>query len=225
MDEKPFLEIDLADIKPQQIDELKKFHKAYFDLDNILSSANELKYTGELKNVLIKEFSTPSPEFVKLLTKQVYDGMITPRILDQFTSLVKRSISTHISDIISDRLKTALKTENSEEEKQDPIKEMTNDSKIFTTDEEMESFFITRAILRPHIPFDRITYRDSQTYFAIFVDNNNRKPISRLYLNSPTNKQIAFIGEDKKEIKYKIESINDIYNYSDHLINAAQKYI
>ena len=32
LDEKPFLEFDLPEIKEQQIDELKKFHKSYFEL-------------------------------------------------------------------------------------------------------------------------------------------------------------------------------------------------
>ncbi|GHT39255.1 hypothetical protein FACS189437_02070 [Bacteroidia bacterium] len=108
MDEKPFLEVDLTDPKSNQVEELKKFHKAYFDLDNILNSANELKYTGELKSILSKEFTNPGPEFVKLLSKQVYDGIITAKLLDQFTVLVRKSISNHINDIINERLKTAL---------------------------------------------------------------------------------------------------------------------
>ena len=73
MDEVPFLEIYITDIKSAQIEELKKFHKSNFDVDNILSSASELKYTGELRNLSSKEFSAPSSEFVKLLAKQVYD--------------------------------------------------------------------------------------------------------------------------------------------------------
>ena len=72
MDEKPFLEINLFDLKNNTIEELKKFHKTYFDIDNILSSASELKYTSELKFVINNEFINPSPEFVKLFAKQVY---------------------------------------------------------------------------------------------------------------------------------------------------------
>lgn len=41
MDEKPFLEVNLLDLKEPQIEELKKFHKSYFDVDMILSSASE----------------------------------------------------------------------------------------------------------------------------------------------------------------------------------------
>ena len=44
MDEKPFLEFNVTDIKDNQIEELKKFHKSYFDVDNIVNTASELKY-------------------------------------------------------------------------------------------------------------------------------------------------------------------------------------
>lgn len=228
MDEKPFLDINLLDIRNNQIEELKKFHKTYFDVNNILSSASELKYTGELKNVLNAEFSNPSPEFVKLFAKQVYDGIITPKLLEQFTTLVRKSISILISDAISDRLKSALKTETGEAENEQQKPEMAvnepTENKIITTDEEIEAFFIIKSILRPHIDCKRITHRDAQSYFAIFIDDNNRKPICRLYLNSPTNKQIAFIGEDRKEIKNKLESLDDIYQHSEQLLQAVEKY-
>jgi hypothetical protein len=67
MDEKPFLEFKIADIKDSQIEELKKFHKSYFDIDSIVNTASELKYTNELKQLLHKELNTPSAEFVKHL--------------------------------------------------------------------------------------------------------------------------------------------------------------
>jgi hypothetical protein len=45
MDEKPFLEVNMLDVKENQIEELKKFHKSYFNVDTILESASELKYS------------------------------------------------------------------------------------------------------------------------------------------------------------------------------------
>lgn len=114
MDEKPFLEVNLLDLKDNQIEELKKFHKSYFDIETILSSANELKYTGELKAAITKEFASPSADFVKYFGKQVYDGMFTQSILNQFTDLIKRSINSYINDLISDRLKAAIKDNNDE---------------------------------------------------------------------------------------------------------------
>ncbi len=225
MDEKPFLEINLLDLKSNQIDELKKFHKAYFDIENILSSASELKYTNQLKNIINSEFSNPSPEFVKLITKQVYDGVITAKILEQFTTLVKRSISSLISDTISDRLKSALKTETSKEEeltKSDPVQ--TEDNGIETTEEEIEGFMIVRAILREVVDVSRIVHRDALTYFAILFDDNNRKPICRLYFNG-NKKYIATFDKDKKETKNIIESLDDIYNYSAPLKEIVEFYM
>jgi hypothetical protein len=229
MDEKPFLEIDLTDIRSNQIEELKKFHKSYFDIENILSSASELKYTTILKSIINNEFSNPSPELVKLFSKQVYDGVMTAKILEQFTALVRNSISGLISDKISERLKTALKTESeieqSNEDISKPSESTPKENNIKTTDEEMEGYFIVKSILRPHIACDRITYRDAQSYFAIFIDDNNRKQVCRLYLNSQTNKYIAFVGEDKKEVKHKISTLDEIYNHSDELISTIQKYL
>jgi len=59
MDEKPFLEINLTDLRPSQIEELKKFHKSYFDVENVMSTASELKYMRELKAEFAEEFDIP----------------------------------------------------------------------------------------------------------------------------------------------------------------------
>ncbi len=231
MDEKPFLEVDLENLKDQLVEELKKFHKSYFDIDYILNSATELKFTSELKTQLVNEFNSPSPEFVKLFAKRVYDGVITTKLLDQFTSLVKKSVSNHINDIIAERLNIAMKNESEQTKKEqqieqaDQVAEQPQESKIITTDFEKEGFFIIKSILRKIVDPERITFRDAQTYFAIFLDDNNRKPICRLYLNSESNKQIAVIDENKKEIKYKIQSLDEMYNYAEELIKSLKRYL
>ncbi|MDH6342049.1 hypothetical protein M2480_000429 [Parabacteroides sp. PFB2-12] len=231
MDEKPFFEFNILEIKSQHIEEIKKFHKAYFDVDNILSSASELKYTNELKEILNREYADPSPEFTKFLVKQVMPGsMATAKIIDQFAPLVKKSIASIINDAISDMLKNALNA-GVEKEKETPKIEVLKedeksvDSKIVTTEEELEAYYIVKSILRQTFPCERITYRDGQTYFSVLVDDNNRKPVCRLYLNSPTNKMISFVGDDKKEIKNKIQSLDEIYNFSSEIIGAAGKFI
>lgn len=227
MDERPFLEINMLELKEAQIEELKKFHKSYFDISTILSSASELKYMGELKALLSKEFSNPSLEFVKYFGKQIYEGPFTSKVAEQFAVLLKRSVASHISDSISDRLKAAIKEEEKDQdppETGDIFEEEKKENKVVTTDEEIESFFIVKSILRSAIAPERITYRDAQSYFAIFVDDNNRKPVCRLYLNSQTNKQLALLGDDKKETRHKIESIDQIYLFSDELTNAIEKF-
>lgn len=231
MDEKPFLEINITDLKDAQIEELKRFHKSYFDLETILSSASELKYMGELKSVILSEFTNPTPEFVKYLGKQVYDGTFTPKVLEQFTALVKKSISAHITDLISDRLKAAIKKEEADQKEEEANTQeevlQSNEKKdgIVTTEEELQGFYIIKAILRNTIPAERITYRDAKSYFSVLLDDNNRKLVCRLYFNSPTNKRITFSDENKKEHHNKIETLDDIYQYSQQVIDAALRYV
>jgi hypothetical protein len=227
MDEKPFLEVNLLDLKDTQIEELKKFHKSYFDVETILSSASELKYTSELKAIIAKEFASPSSEFVRYFGKQIYDGAFTAKVLEQFTALVKRSIASSINDMISDRLKAAIKEQPDQQEIQENALQtpLEQEEKIVTTDEELEAFYVVKSILRNTISVERITYRDAQTYFAIFIDNNNRKTVCRLYLDSATNKRLTFLDDSKKEIHNKISSIDDIYGYSEQLITAANKHL
>lgn len=223
MDSKPFLEVDITNLKDTQVEELKKFHKSYFDVENILNTASELKYTGELKSILAKEFASPQPDLVRYFAKQVYDGVINAKMLEQFTHLVKRSISSFISDQIADRLNSALKTEEKKEVEEVAEPSPEEESKIVTTDEELESFMIIKSILRPVVDIQRVAYRDTQSYFGILLDDNNRKPICRLYLNSQSKKYIITFDESRKECKHEIKSLDDIFQYQDE-IRAIIKY-
>lgn len=228
MDDKPFLDIDITDIRDNQIEELKKFHKSYFDIDNIISSASELKYMGELKAVIQEEFNTPDIDFVKLLASKVYDGKMYQNVIDQFTPLVKRAISSHINDIINDRLKGAITLDEpvvpqQTEIKEEIVEDEPHESKIVTTEEELEAFRIIQAICRKKVDVSRIVYRDAQSYFNVLLDDNNRKPICRMYFNS-TNKSVATFDDEKKEVKHHIESLDDLFNFTDEYFQAIDMY-
>lgn len=183
MDEKPFLEFNVAEIKDNQVEELKKFHKSYFDAESIVNTASELKFSNELKQILHQELNSPSPEFVKYFAKQVYPSIVTAKVLEQFTNLIKKSAQQYISDLITERLKSALTKENesnspAETIVTEPVKNTDEDSnKIVTTEIELEGFMIVKTILRQKIELKRIAYRDAQSYFAILLDDNNRKTI------------------------------------------------
>jgi hypothetical protein len=227
MDEKPFLEFNISEIKENQIEELKKFHKSYFDADSIVNTASELKYMNELKQLLHLELNNPSPEFVKYFAKQVYPSIVTVKVLELFTNLTKKSVQQYISDLITERLKTAL-TKEGEASKGQEIKQIIepiaeSESKVITTAEELEGFMIVKSILRKKIEIKRITYRDAQTYFAILLDDNNRKPICRLYLNG-NKKYLAVLDENKKEVKTEIKTLDDIFTFSDLLIQIVDNY-
>lgn len=227
MDEKPFLEFNITDIRDNHIEELKKFNKNNFDADSIINTASELKYMIELKNLIQLELTNPTPDFIKYFTKQVYPNFVTSKVLDQFTNLTKKSIQQYISDLITERLKTALDKED-EANKIESNKASNeifedNQSKVVTTEEEIESYMIVKTILRESIPVNRISYRDAQTYFTILLDDNNRKPICRIYLNG-NKKYVGTFDEQKKEVKVEINTIDDIFNLRELFIKTAQSY-
>jgi len=226
MDEKPFLEFNIHEIKDNQVEELKKFHKSYFDADSIVNTASELKYTNELKQLLQQELNNPSPEFVKYFAKQVYPSNISAKILELFTNLTKKSAQQYISDLITERLKTALTKEDESAKEQDSKLELQNqepENKVETTEAELESFMIIKTILRQKIDIKRITYRDAQSYFAILLDDNNRKTICRLYLNG-NKKYFVVLDENKKEVKTEIQTLDDIFTFSDKLFEIVENY-
>lgn len=220
MDEKPFFEFNITEIKDNEIAELKKFHKSYFDIINITNTASELKYLNEIKNHINNEISNPSEEFVKYFTKKVYVGQISQKVLEQFSAITKRAFNILISDSINGRLKSALKTESDItetliEEKENPVK---------TTAEEMEAYLIVKSILRQKIDSSRIVMRDAQSYCAILLDDNNRKPLCRLYFDG-RKKYIEIPTLDKKFIKQEINNVDDIYSLlADNLLSVVDIY-
>ncbi|WP_196892436.1 type I restriction endonuclease [Aureivirga marina] len=223
MDEKPFFEFSIVDLKDHSINELQKFHKSHFDVEKILSNASSLKYTKEIKKILNSELSQPSDEFVKFFASKVYSGRMTEKVLKHFKELVSKASNQLISEKVNDRLTKALSKEvkNQEEENEQEVEEI---SKIITTEEELEGFRIIVSILRRKIERKRIVYRDTQSYFGILLDDNNRKPLCRLHLNG-NKKYISVFGEERKEEKVLIDSIDDIYELEEKLLNTADIYL
>lgn len=226
MDEKPFLEFNITDIKDIQIEELKKFHKSYFDADSITNTASELKYSNELKQLISQELNNPTHDFVKHLAKQVYPSIITAKVLDLFTQLTKKAAQALLSDLITERLNNALKKEK--EDEQQEIQEVAAstekiNNKIETTEEELEGFLIIKSILRQKIDVSRVAYRDAQTYFAILLDDNNRKTICRLYFNG-NKKYLMYFDNNKKEVKKEIQSLDDLFTHSNELLEVLNRY-
>jgi len=222
MDEKPFLEFNICQLKENIIHEVAKFHKSNFDVDKILTNASSLKYIKELKHHLNEEFKEPSPEFVKLLASQVYTGRFTEKVMAEFTELVQKAASQIISEKVSDRLNSALhkEAEVRQQEDQEPEEE---ESKVITTEEELEAYRIVVAILRRKVSVNRIAAWDTQSYFGVLLDDNNRKPLCRFHFNG-SNKYLGLLDKDKKETRHLIESLDDIYAYEEQLWEAVAYY-
>ena len=168
MDDTPFLEVDMTNLKDSQITELKKFHKSYFDADTIATTASTLKYTKEIKEIIKKEIANPSEALVRILAKPVYNGILTSKMIDYFTELVKKSFATHINDILNDRLQAAISKEETESRGKDEeeLQEISKEEpQIITTEEEMEGFLYYQS---PRFWNCGPTEGTIQRYFKLF---------------------------------------------------------
>ena len=225
MDEKPFLEFDITRLKESTINEVSKFHKSNFDVDKIISNASSLKYTKEIKKLLEQEFSNPTEDFVRHFANPVYSGRLTEKVMKQFHELVAKAMNQFVSEKVNDRLTSALSEESKKQQEEEEKETLINkESKVDTTDEELEGFQIILAILRREIPKERIAHRDTQSYFGVLFDDNNRKPICRLHLNTGT-KYISLFDSNKNERKEKINTVDDIYKYENILLETARSYL
>lgn len=229
MDEKPFLEVDLLDIDEHVIPELQKLTKSAFDVDSIINAAGELKYVGQIKREMSSQFSQPDDDFIKFFASRVYDGAITQKVREQFGLLTRKAASQFLNDQINDRLKSAISgipyptpAEKVIADTQAEVSDAGED-RIQTTMEELEGFHIVKAIVRTTVDSKRVIHRDTQSYCGILLDDNNRKPITRLHFNR-SQKYIGLFDKDKNETRHPINSLDDIYEFSDQLRDTVGFY-
>ena len=224
MDDKPFFEFNMLNFSDSDINELKRFSKSTFDINELSDVAQNLLYTKEIKRIMAEQLNEPSSDFVKFFASQVYSGAMRSTVVDKFTEITKRSLKDFINERITDRLKSAIDLPNpSIETTVDDSKNIKSETdnlpqeeQIVTTQEELEAFYIVKSILRDSVEIERIRYKDTLNYFGINLDGNVKKTICRLYLNS-TKKSIAVLDATGKEAKTKISNLDEIYSVAQFL--------
>lgn len=226
MDEKPFFTINIEDIKESSIKILESFTKKDYNLESILDSAEALKYIKAIRKEFEKEIENPSDELVKLLVNRFFEKPLTANRMISFKEYAKKALTTSINESISFRLKSALSINEQIEKQEDDVKtsQPIDDSKIVTTEEELEGFQIVKAILREKIPSARIAHRDTLSYFGILLDDNNRKPLCRLHFNTANKYLETFHNGKEAGEKILLNNLDEIYNYKTELLKTLENY-
>lgn len=160
-------------------------------------------------------------------------------MLEQFTGITERAFHQFVNDHVKEFLKSASDLAYNSEaatdsEQSDSIQSDDEEghSQIITTEEELEAFFAVKSILHDTIDLSRIAMRDRISYCGILLDDNDRKPICRLYFNK-TPKYLGIFealkteirrADDRTENGVQIDSVNDIYQYADKLKSICLAY-
>jgi len=215
MDAKPFLVLDFS------------------ALDSVISAAGELKYIGQLKRVLAAQFKEPEDDWVRFLTTRVYEGSFTQRVREQFVPLVTKAARQFLNEQVNDRLKNALGGPDSyvsvSKDSVEPVEEensvlVDGGGEIVTTEEEIDGFRIVRAIVCSEVAASRVVARDAKTYCGVLLDDNNRKPIARLWLNR-SKKYLGVFDESKVETRIPIDDVEEIYRHAGVLRQTVARYL
>jgi hypothetical protein len=219
MDNTPFFEFNILDFKERDVEELKKFAKAAFDVNTILNTASDLKYTRAIQERLNDWVTAPPEELVRALSSDLLGNRrFTPVLKEQFTQITKRAFEQLLNERINTRLKGAMAIEQPPTADTTPIIAHPDAGEpVVTTPEEIEGLHIVRSILRDVVNPRRIVMRDNQSYCAILLDDNNRKPVCRLRFNNSQRLAVGIFGVDKTEERFPLDVIDDLYAFAEKL--------
>lgn len=235
MDATPFLTINILNVRNNQVAELKKFCKSEFDIDSIFNTASELKYMHEFKDYFAAQLDNPSDDFLRLFLQGCYSGQKNQSVLERFRPLLKKALGDYISETMNDKIKAALVPDGDSPKAADvqndsaPTADSDTtsapaESKIITTEEELEAYFIIKHLLGDVCPLDDITYRDTESYINILYKNNRWKWICRLQLTG-AKKVLIIPAEDKTTAKYSLDSIYQLEQYSDTFHDILKRFM
>lgn len=194
-----------------------------------LTTASDLKFTRVIQTRLAEWVSNPSEEVVRLLSADLLGGRrFTLAARDQFTEITKRAFDSLINERINERLKGAMTPDRPL--LQDPAPPQSQPAakdgdQIVTTNEEIEGFHIVRAILRDTVSPKRIVMRDAQSYCAILLDDNNRKPVCRLRFNNSEKLSVGLFNDKKEEERFSLSDVDDLYSHAEIIRATVLAYL
>ena len=98
LDPMPFLEVDLTYLEDKKTELLEMFCKDRFNSSAIFEAAIEARDKQRVKDVLKKELTDPSDEFVKFLISSFFSEKKNQQAIDRFRPCVKAAIADCISN-------------------------------------------------------------------------------------------------------------------------------
>lgn len=222
MDTKPFLIVNLCNLKDSDVSDLHQFKKDVFTVTSVFAKAVECNFNEQIKQFLLKQLDEPDNEFVTYVLTDIYKGRKTQKVIEDFRPIVKKAFGQLINDKIGERLQTVLNNEKSA-----PRESIIEKSSITPKDESPtppireetpEGYLIVKALIYEYLQGRDINFNTGES-LEIFLGDDPRNWVcrinfqeGRLYINMPHG--------DKDFIKRQIRSVQDLYSYKNLLSQA-----
>jgi hypothetical protein len=185
-----------------------------------------------VEKLLESYMTNPSEAFVNCVLTDIFPGRRTQQVISSYTGVIRDAFSQLIRNRVNNILKQAINQnvsiETSETEKAAPLASESEDNDgVVTTQEEIEAFAIIKSIVRDSVDINRIFLRDSKGSCSIVLDDNQRKPLIKLFFNDSAKKRIVLFNDkaNKKENQFSIADAFEIYNHSESIKKTLENYL
>lgn len=222
MDLAPYLELDLLHLRENIVAEVKQFHKSTFDPEKLFSVASELKYIKATKDFFAEQLENASEGFISYVLSEIYSGRRTQGIIEKFKPIIETSLNALIAEMMKDKISVVLKA-NERESLPPSVNENLAEEpeagadEVSPTAEELECFYIVKAILAKAVDVNRITLEKRKTNLAIRLDESSKKVICRISIRARTQ-FLEILDGDKME-RYDFQDVSGINNLDTKIIN------
>lgn len=196
MDPNPWLDIDLLDMKPVEVDLLRRFRKADFVPEDVTDLAEETVYYNAIVKRIGEQLHEPSESFVRWVAGELPNTpRVTAKLVERLTPILRRAIQSAIVDHVARSFSRAPEPAGAPtaEAPPPPATSATPstapaDAKpearagVVTTAEELEAARVIEGWIREVHPDAELGFRDGKAYFTLH-QNNLRKWFARVGLD------------------------------------------
>lgn len=186
MDPTPWLDVDLTNPKPTDIDALKRFRKADFSAEELTALAEEMVYFNALVPFLSTQLREPTEAFVRFVAGELgIAGRVTQKVVERLTPIFRKAIQAAVVDHVARSFErpttttepapalSASPTGSLGSSPASPVAESGESVRagVVTTAEELRCADLVSRWIHDVSPNAPVAYRDSKTYFAMHQAN------------------------------------------------------
>ena len=224
MDLSPFFKFKLTRedlLNAAMVSRIEKLHKDHYNYPRLANMGIRLKAENLVYEWLNQQRTDPSDDFIKFVLKEIpiKEKKVTSSLTKEYKPIIQKTLQKFSEDKTTSTLQNLYASQAEQDNELEDLP-----SKVQTTEEELEAYYIIKGLIRKTVPADSISFKDTQSYFAIFLNQMISKTVCRLYLNSTKTKYILIkISEEKdKWERYEITTLDDLYGLEESLRKAVE---
>jgi len=236
LDKEPCLKLSLSgmsrknpDLCDKELDLLSHLRKPSFDLGAAMPKAAALLNRALLGSTIRRELSLPSDDLVRVLAKLAHvPGNINQGKAEvlrvQTKELFEEYLLAEARKMAGKMLTLASPSEGSVGDNGSGSGGEDDDDGIVTTPEEIEGFYIVKAICAECVDPGRIHIRDLKSYCKILLDNRVQKPIAVFHFG-PKKLAIDLFDQNGDAFSTPLDSLSDMYGIKHHIISSLKRFL